>query len=71
MTCFGRLQKSLAMGVPMILDAMPFPVPIRPAKGGKAAFGGNACDGQDGNGRYIVDHDAALACRSVARNRLS
>lgn len=38
----GRLQKPFAMGVPMIVEAMPFPEAIRPAKGGEVAFAGTA-----------------------------
>ena len=55
----------------MILDAMPFPEAIWSPKRREAAFGGDASAGEHDDGRYVVDHDAALACRSVARNRLS
>ena len=67
----GRLQRSFAMGVPMILDAMPFPEAICSSKRREAAFGGDARAGEDDDRRYVVHHDAALACRGVARNRLS
>lgn len=55
----------------MILDAMLFPEAIWSPKRREAAFGGDASAGENEDGRYAVGHDAALACRGVARNRLS
>src|SRR3546814_15444113 len=45
--CFGRAH---------ILDTMPFPKPIRPAKGGDSALCGNSSAGQD-NDVATVFHD--------------
>jgi len=48
-----------------ILDAMPFPKTFRPAKGGKAAFGGNASSCQDND---VVDvlHALNLSPRMIS-----
>ena len=41
-----------------ILDAMPFPQSVRPAKGGKPAFGGNPRAGEDDDIAYVRVHVA-------------